>query len=262
MTPEVVQFIADDVRQRDRDRYLCALLAPRAARGGLLALYAFDAELARIRSAVSETLIGRMRLQWWRDAVSAIFDGGAVPRGNPLLTALQACIAQHRLPRAEFTALFDARAAELEQPAEVVPDLAGLEAFAEGSGAPVTRLALHVLGAHGTAAETAARHVGTAWALTGLARAIVLHAADAGFAADDAITGRARALAGRAAARLDAAEVLPVPRAAVPALLPALIARGYLATLNAARFDPRDARIIRDRPNLLRLMWAAARGRI
>jgi phytoene synthase len=179
-----------------------------------------------------------------------------------VLAALQDSVIRHRLPRAEFAALFDARAAELDRPAEAAPDLDALEAFSAGSGAPIVRLALSVLGARGPAADAAAGHVGTAWALTGQARAVLLHAAETGISGTGAIAGLARDLAARAALHLEAARAAAAPRAAVPALLPAVIARGYLATLHAARFAPGDGRIVRDRPNVVRLIWAAAVGRV
>lgn len=50
---------ADVARQYDRDRYLSALLAPADHRPGLMALYAFNAEIARTRELVSEPLPGK-----------------------------------------------------------------------------------------------------------------------------------------------------------------------------------------------------------
>ena len=56
-------------RELDYDRYLAALLAPRAARDGLMALAAFHGEIARIPRTVREPGVGDIRLQWWRDAL-------------------------------------------------------------------------------------------------------------------------------------------------------------------------------------------------
>ena len=60
------------VRAADRDRYISALLAPADRRLDLMTLYAFDAELARIATTVSEPLLGEIRLQWWRDALAPL----------------------------------------------------------------------------------------------------------------------------------------------------------------------------------------------
>ena len=68
-TPENIQTGFETVRAHNPDRYLTALMAPRRVRGSLMALYAFNAELARIPALVSEPALGEIRLQWWRDAV-------------------------------------------------------------------------------------------------------------------------------------------------------------------------------------------------
>ena len=57
------------VRDRDRDRYLATLFAPIEVRDGLFALYAFDAEISRVRDLAREPMPGEIRLHWWRDAI-------------------------------------------------------------------------------------------------------------------------------------------------------------------------------------------------
>ena len=52
-------YVLDEVRRADRDRFLGALFAPMPARAGLLALLAFDHELARTRIVTREPKIGR-----------------------------------------------------------------------------------------------------------------------------------------------------------------------------------------------------------
>ena len=58
-------------RSGDPDRSLAASFAPREARADLFALIAFNVELARIAEIVSEPGLGTIRLQWWRDAIDA-----------------------------------------------------------------------------------------------------------------------------------------------------------------------------------------------
>jgi NADH dehydrogenase [ubiquinone] 1 alpha subcomplex assembly factor 6 len=60
------------VRRHDRDRFLTTLFAPAAERQALLALYAFNHEVAKTREVVSEPMLGRIRLQWWRDSLDQI----------------------------------------------------------------------------------------------------------------------------------------------------------------------------------------------
>ena len=68
------------VRRHDRDRFQTALFAPAAHREALFALYAFNYEIARVREIVREPMLGRIRLQWWREAMAAAFAGGPVRR--------------------------------------------------------------------------------------------------------------------------------------------------------------------------------------
>src|SRR4051794_33162883 len=65
------------VRRHDRDRFQTALFARPRQREALFALYAFNYEIARVREAVSEPMLGQIRLQWWREVVSAAFSGEA-----------------------------------------------------------------------------------------------------------------------------------------------------------------------------------------
>jgi 15-cis-phytoene synthase len=63
------EALAHMVRKHDPDRFLTALFAPPEKRDALLALYAFNHELARARSVASEPPLALIRLQWWREVV-------------------------------------------------------------------------------------------------------------------------------------------------------------------------------------------------
>src|ERR1043166_4968177 len=90
--------LADLVRRHDRDRFQTALFAPAARREALLALYAFNNEMARVRETVSEPMLGQIRLQWWREVVSAAFSGEA-PRHHLVAEPLTAAIREFGLSR-------------------------------------------------------------------------------------------------------------------------------------------------------------------
>lgn len=251
-----IETCAREVRVHDRDRYLCALFAPADARPALLALAAFNLELARVREAVSEPLLGEIRLQWWRDAVAGIYAGEAA--AHPVALALADAVASHDLTRAHLDRLVDARALDLTE--EPPADLAALEDYAEGTAASLVSLGCEALGVRAPAAHAAARHVGIAWALVGLVRAVPFHAArrrlylprdlleGAGMTAEEVFQRRPPPGLARVAGQvLDAAErrladaraqVPEVPRAARPALLPAALAELYLARLRRAGNDP------------------------
>lgn len=159
---------AEAVRRHDRDRYLCALFAPADRREDLFALYAFNLEIAKTREVVREPMLGQIRLQWWRETIAGIYAGQ--PRRHEVVQPLAQAIGRHDLARGDFEALIDAREADVRT--EPMASLAELEAYVETTSAGLNRVALAVLGAADGASGEAGRHVGIAWALTGLIRAV------------------------------------------------------------------------------------------
>src|SRR5690606_14509547 len=92
MTSDPVEsHCAQIVRSHDRDHWLISLLVPAEARPHLYALYAFNQEIARIREAVSEPMMGMIRLQWWRETVESAAAG--TPREHPVAEALTPLLA-------------------------------------------------------------------------------------------------------------------------------------------------------------------------
>lgn len=67
------------VERGDPDRWRSAMTAPAPRRAGLMALYAFNLEVARAPWVASEPLMVEIRLQWWLDALAEIFDGVPPP---------------------------------------------------------------------------------------------------------------------------------------------------------------------------------------
>ena len=74
------------VREADRDRYLATLFAPAEMREALMALYAFNIEISRVRDVAREPMPGEIRLQWWREVLSDERDGEAA--SHPVAAAL------------------------------------------------------------------------------------------------------------------------------------------------------------------------------
>lgn len=75
-----LQAIADIVAKGDPDRFDACMVAPVAARAVLFPIYAFNVEVSRATWAISEPMIGEMRLQWLRDALDDIANGKAARR--------------------------------------------------------------------------------------------------------------------------------------------------------------------------------------
>jgi phytoene synthase len=277
------------VQAYDNDRFVCALFAPHDRREDLLAVLAFNSEIARIRETVREPMLGEIRLQWWRETLDAVFAGHA-PR-HEVAEALQSAVIRRGLPRAPFDRLIEGRSRDLYD--EEPDTLAGLLAYVGETAHPIAALELAALGVDDPGPMEPARDVAVAFALTGLLRSIRHHAragrlylpkdvmARAGLSrravldgkagdgkAGDALTAATREIADVARSHLGAARRFRsrvAPRSlqvALPVLLPAVIASVYLDRLARSGHDPfapafADAR----RRGRIRLMLAAYRGR-
>ncbi len=163
----------DAVRAADHDRYLAALYAPHDRRDALFALYAFNAEISGVRGRIHESLPGEVRLQWWRDVISAA-DPQAAASGHPLAEALTRAIAAYDLPRQAFDNYLEARIFDLYD--DPMPSRTDLEGYCGETASALIQLAAMVLDgdAAPSFAELAGR-AGCAQAMTGLLLLLPLH---------------------------------------------------------------------------------------
>jgi 15-cis-phytoene synthase len=159
-------------REGDPDRTLAALFAPRETRDHLFALYAFNVELARIAEQVSEPGLGAIRLQWWREAIARAGKDEVV--GHPVADAVGAAIRERALPLDRLTGLIDARGFDVE--VKIMPDRPALDAYLEGTSGALFALAAAILGGDTASVRQAAGAAGRAYGLTGLMRALPVHA--------------------------------------------------------------------------------------
>ena len=269
------------VRQGDRDRYLALLFSPALARGGLAALAAFNLELARAASEISESMLGLVRLQWWREAVEEIRAGGATRR-HPVVDALSEATRVRGLSTDRMLAMIAGKEEELEQ--DGPPSQAQFDSRADATAANLIRLSLEVvrLDVAEPALASASAEVGRAYATIGHARSVLLDArrhkvrlpaealAAAGVDLDKlfdlrpqpALQACLEALARRAGADLDAARRRSIPRGARPLIMTARLAALHLERLRRAAYDPFDPRVIAAAPfDVWRLLWTATTGR-
>lgn len=145
------RYVLDLVRDADRERFLGALFAPEPQRSGLLALLAFDHELARSRSVTKEPMLARIRLEWWREAMAEAAGSGK-PRAQPIVEVLAEMIRRHGLALEGMVDLIDAREEEIEGPLDVMR-----------TGHALADLELAVLGVEDAASRQAAHAIGAAW---------------------------------------------------------------------------------------------------
>jgi phytoene synthase len=166
--------VAALVRAGDKDRYLASLFAPDEMRSHLHALYAFNIELARIRSVVSDPAIGEIRLLWWIDALPAIHTGE--PPGHPVALALTDAIKQGHLPLAALVNLAEARRFDLYD--DPMPTLADLEGYLGETASASIHLGAMIL-ASGQAQQSAeaAGLAGVAMGIADILRELPRHRA-------------------------------------------------------------------------------------
>ena len=222
-----VQACAVLVQRGDPDRFLATMAAPPAARAVLFPIYAFNIEVSRAPWMTQEPLIAQMRLQWWRDALGEIADGGIVRRHDvvlPLAHVLNGECA--RLLDGVVQARYD----------DIYPELpdsfAALETYLSATGGNLMAAATLALGGQGV--ETA-QCIGTAGAAANYLLAVpqLIEAGRAPLLDNPVAT--VQNLAGGQLAQLND---LKWQRAAKPLRIGALAAWRARGILNRAQRDP------------------------
>lgn len=240
------------VAASDPDRMAAAFFAPARLRPDLMALYAFDLEMRRVRDLVREPMAGQMRFAWWRDQLNRT--AGTAALETPVGRALAAVVQRHALPLDVLHGLIDARAQELsEAPFATEADF---DAYALATSSAVMKLAARICGA-GDRADTLAAPAGIATALIGALRALpfdarhrhcflpLSHLSRAGIGPEDVFTWDAvrvrpvvHAAAQRAMSLIRQARPHPIPSGASAAIFPAVLARQYVPLFLRPDADP------------------------
>jgi len=158
---------ADKVRQGDPDRFMAVMAAPAALRGGLFVLYAFNLEVARAPWVTEQRLIAEMRLQWWRDVLTA-----SVAPAHEVAGPLWDLIARAGLPVGVLDHLIAARRWDCGREAHA--DQVALDDYLDATSGGLLWLAHRACG--GTD-EAAARSAGWAAGLAAWLRAAAALAA-------------------------------------------------------------------------------------
>ena len=271
-------FCADLVRSHDFGRYASTLFLPARQRRAILALYAFNVEIVRVRDQVSQPLPGEIRLQWWTDMLAGHVHGSV--EGNPVAAELLTAIRDHDLPVELLSRLVEEHQFDLYN--DPMPTMAALEGYLTETCSALLTLAAQVGSATSPVIDHLARHAGLA---QGMAQIIANLPRDAsrrqlfvpqqllesqGSAMEDLFSGKEAAglrpaldqLANEARQHLVTAfSLLPeVPPAARPMFLPLALVRRDLARLTRADRDlflPQPA----SRLSTLWTLWRASRSR-
>lgn len=111
----MIDACAAIVERDDPNLHATALFAAKPARSRLMVLYAFDCELSRAVRASKESLIPRMRLQWWRDMLCEAGEGKP-PKAHEVAAPLAKLIHQGMLDPVDLDKMAQARGYELSRP--------------------------------------------------------------------------------------------------------------------------------------------------
>jgi phytoene synthase len=267
----------DLVRRHDPDRYFSVLFAPKEARLYLMALYAFNYEIARVGENVREPMMGEIRLQWWRETIEGARAGN--PRAHDVAQGLAEILSRFDLPQSLFDEMIDARGFDVSP--DVFETVGALEDYGAATVGSLIQLAARILGA-GERYDQQAREAGIAYALCGVLRAIPHHAArrklylpmdllnTVQLSPDDIFAGQGgeklkavmAQLSLRAQNHLGSARAFGRPKRALPAFLPVALAPGYLKLMTRPGFDPfRDPAQVAQPRKQWALLAAATRGK-
>ncbi|KZV78926.1 hypothetical protein EXIGLDRAFT_743267 [Exidia glandulosa HHB12029] len=161
------------VRERDYASFLSGQACPANLRDAFFALRAFTIELASVPEMVSNPTLGKMRYQFWRDAIKQVYED--IPPQHPIALGLHHAVrVVGRVPAYHLKRIVDARDEDLSRTSYMTTD--DLTSLTESTSSSLlyAQLALLSLTESDQLAH-AASHVGVASGLATLLRAMPFH---------------------------------------------------------------------------------------
>lgn len=138
---------------------------PPERRRAIIALYAFCRE---VDDAVDETIdaaVARVKLDWWRSQVAAIFSGAPL---HPVAQALKPVVKAFELPQEHLLAVIDGMAMDLDL--DRYPDFDLLERYCDRVAGVVGLMSAQIFGYTVASTRGYARDLGIAFQLTNIIR--------------------------------------------------------------------------------------------
>lgn len=152
------------VQRGDPDRFAATMAAPPASRQNLWPIYAFNLEIARAPWVTEQPLIAEMRLQFWRDMLTA-----PTPRAHDIARPLHALIQQTPAIAPLLDRVIEARRHDITR--DPFASEADFDAYIEDTSATLLWAAALTLGASPDA-EAPIRALGWAQGLANYLRAV------------------------------------------------------------------------------------------
>jgi phytoene synthase len=145
---------------------------PTAQRRGLLAVYAFNVEISRVRDLVSQPLPGEIRMQWWTDMLAGAGHGDV--EGNPVAAELLLAIRNWNWPVEPLSRMIDEHQFDLYN--DPMPTMAALEGYINDTSSALFSLGAAIAGWPSDQTDHLARHAGLAQGLVQVIAALPLDA--------------------------------------------------------------------------------------
>jgi len=270
-------YCADLVRTHDFPRYASTLFLPGVHRRPMLAVYAFNVEIMRVRDQVSQPLPGEMRLRWWIDMLAGQDHGGV--EGNPVASELLWAIRTWRLPVDRLARLVEEHEFDLYN--DPMPSLSALEGYTNDTAAALFACCARFLARPSEALDHAARHAGLAYGMIEVINALPQDSArrqlflplqflqQHGSSTEEVFAGKQtpqiRAAVDQLLEEADRhlktalALLADVPQEARPAFLPLALVRRDITRMSRADSDPFALRPM-PRFRMLWALWRASRS--
>lgn len=156
-------YCINSVRKVDYENFICTgFLKPSSIQRPAMAIRALNVELATIRDQVSNSQIGQMRLQFWRDSIESIYSSlntNTVKQINhPVAREINLVIKYNQLSKLWFQRLIKSREITLND--MPFPDIEQLESYLEQSITPSYYLLLELAKQRSLNADHIASHLG------------------------------------------------------------------------------------------------------
>ncbi|CAF1116902.1 unnamed protein product [Rotaria sordida] len=172
-------YCINNVRKVDYENFICTgLLRPSSLQRPTMAIRALNAELASIRDQVSNTQIGQMRLQFWRETIDAIYSSlntNVIKKINqPVAREINLVIKHNQLTKLWFHRLIKSRETTLND--MPFTDIEQLENYLEQSITPTYYLLLELAKQRSLNTDHIASHLGRSQGLINIVRGIPYNA--------------------------------------------------------------------------------------
>ena len=270
-------FLNDKVKTYDRDRYIAAMFSTLKDRQSILALYAFNIDISRIWETVEEVQIRHIRLQWWYDTLLELEKGKNTAPGHPIVNSLEEILKIKRFSFSHFFKLLDTKRYDLDHNSFDTTER--LIDYSINSSLPLSLLLLEVFNIDTEEETELVKNLSISWALTGIIRSIIKSSSVGRVLIPQELLEKYNMSSKdilKGSKKHNLSEVIHemvciiegyinqcvtiidrLPKQALPLSLQFIILRDYLRTIEKAKFNLYDNKVILMKPNILHLITYA-----